>query len=620
MTTFLIERQGLVSPLRHLLVKLKMSSWRFMRSAWQIFLLMSLLSSLALPQGSAYAAGELSITPITWNVIGLDSNNVNVGPNTFPVGARVCNTTGGQLTGIIMTFNWVTTDAFIDLRSNTYGTPGNPYPAVTLNGGQCKDIFFEVVITRNSSAYNHTAQYNIKATYGGNDFSTPINREIFVEHLVSQNRNTILDLKLDGISKGVGENLALAVGQTYNVTLVGKTSTGYNQLESYVNIPNTLFRVNNVHTTYTEVSLAPATSDLLYADSCGWDNDLTNLDTYRSCVVSDGKSGGTVTVDYNLTILSGVGTSQPLFSMFYDFSGSSYHYNSDYSTSARSVSVVSPVGITKSFTPASVVAGNSSVLKINFTNTGLTDVTGVTLTDPLPSSPAQLVVSNTPGVDTTDIDCISPSVTAGAGASSIIFSGGVKAASTCSIMVNVTAPASPTSGTYINTTNNVFVSGVDTGQKANAILEVAATTTPSGVCGTIAEWKFTSTVPAEITNTPAATTDITSSKTAAALIGSGLIGASDILGTNSWMGSDFVKNATLSTANNEYFEFAVNTTGYTSIGFNFSYAVSLNGQRLVYMALRQYSYIPAPMVRSGQPMVQSSTRLSQPVLYLLLHL
>src|SRR5689334_18691046 len=39
-----------------------------------------------------FAAASLSITPITWNIIGLDSNNVNVGPNHFPVGARVCNT------------------------------------------------------------------------------------------------------------------------------------------------------------------------------------------------------------------------------------------------------------------------------------------------------------------------------------------------------------------------------------------------------------------------------------------------------------------------------------------------------------------------------------------------
>ena len=47
---------------------------------------------LLVPHGSALAATTVSVTPISWNVIGLDSNNVNVGPNHFPVGVRVCNT------------------------------------------------------------------------------------------------------------------------------------------------------------------------------------------------------------------------------------------------------------------------------------------------------------------------------------------------------------------------------------------------------------------------------------------------------------------------------------------------------------------------------------------------
>ena len=44
-----------------------------------------------LPQISVGAEPILTIEPMTWNVIGLDSNNVNVGPNRFPIGARVCN-------------------------------------------------------------------------------------------------------------------------------------------------------------------------------------------------------------------------------------------------------------------------------------------------------------------------------------------------------------------------------------------------------------------------------------------------------------------------------------------------------------------------------------------------
>lgn len=51
------------------------------------WLVLGLLALVALP---VRATGSLNIEPITWNVIGLDSNNVNVGPNDFPVGARAC--------------------------------------------------------------------------------------------------------------------------------------------------------------------------------------------------------------------------------------------------------------------------------------------------------------------------------------------------------------------------------------------------------------------------------------------------------------------------------------------------------------------------------------------------
>ncbi|MEJ2447747.1 MAG: hypothetical protein P8Y37_07375, partial [Anaerolineales bacterium] len=61
---------------------------RFYRAILAISVLGSLIG---IPGKTAYAAASLTIEPLTWNVIGLDSNNVNVGPNNFPVGARVCN-------------------------------------------------------------------------------------------------------------------------------------------------------------------------------------------------------------------------------------------------------------------------------------------------------------------------------------------------------------------------------------------------------------------------------------------------------------------------------------------------------------------------------------------------
>ena len=67
-----------------------MSRRRISNILTNLVLLAVLIASTVNVQ-QAQAATSLTITPITWNVIGLDSNNVNVGPNDFPVGARVCN-------------------------------------------------------------------------------------------------------------------------------------------------------------------------------------------------------------------------------------------------------------------------------------------------------------------------------------------------------------------------------------------------------------------------------------------------------------------------------------------------------------------------------------------------
>lgn len=84
-----------------------------------------ILGSFFVPSDTAKAASNLAITPITWNVIGLDSNNVNVGPNHFPIGVRVCNVGDVTATNVKSTFNFesgdpYTGDPYVNLRSGTY--------------------------------------------------------------------------------------------------------------------------------------------------------------------------------------------------------------------------------------------------------------------------------------------------------------------------------------------------------------------------------------------------------------------------------------------------------------------------------------------------------------------
>lgn len=190
------------------------------------------------------AATTLTVTPITWNVIGLDSNNVNVGPNNFPVGVRVCSV-GGAATNLSANFVWDSTDSpnRITLRAGSQ----NPITWSSLASGACHDFYFEVTIERNADAYGHTRRYHITvAADGGISASSPGAREIFVERLISQNRNSTNDVKLDGVSVPPGGAMSLLVGNSYNITLNASTATqGYEQIESFINFPNTIFRVNS---------------------------------------------------------------------------------------------------------------------------------------------------------------------------------------------------------------------------------------------------------------------------------------------------------------------------------------------------------------------------------------
>ena len=93
--------------------------------------------------GMAWGAQAQTLTPVTWNVVGLDSNDVTAGPNVFPVGVRVCNTTATALTGAQARFVWDTTSAYITRTSAaTIDLPnlGLAFPGLTpadLSAGSC---------------------------------------------------------------------------------------------------------------------------------------------------------------------------------------------------------------------------------------------------------------------------------------------------------------------------------------------------------------------------------------------------------------------------------------------------------------------------------------------------
>src|SRR5688572_29378349 len=553
-----------------------------------------LFGFIARPQYSAFAATTLTITPISWNIVGLDSNNVNVGSNDFPVGARVCNTGAAVAVNVTATFVWDSANALINIRPGT----NTALSVSSLAIGACTDFYFEVEVTRNPAAYDTTRRYHIAVTAdgGASTGSTPTPRELYVEHLISQNRNTVSDIQY-GLtiptltSVASGGTMSLLVGQTYYIRIVGATATqGYEQIESFITIPNTIFQVNSVTAAYPATD--PTTPDLLagsklYADGCTWEND-PNSPNYRSCL-GDGKYGGNISVTYQVTILQAPSAPlvnpQALSTLIYDFSGSSYHYNSDFGVSMRYAYILDPSAVTiaKNFSPDPTSVGGISTLTFTLTNPTPVTQTSLNFTDTLPISPGAMLVAspltttNTCGGTLTD----NLGGALAAGDPGIRLTGGaLAAAGTCTVSVNVTVPVV---GMYNNTSTNLFIGTLDTGDNASDSLTVnTAPPGPSAVCGlTMAQWTFAG-FTVNPPPFPAASTRASNVSTAAISTGNGLVAEADITaaGGNPQPGIrtyGWQNTSPIDTATSDFIQFAIDTSQYTQVNMQFDAQRKANG-------------------------------------------
>ncbi|MHB1355171.1 MAG: DUF7933 domain-containing protein, partial [Anaerolineae bacterium] len=438
---------------------MKAKSKLSLQAVFSLLIVVTLIFGAVLP-AQVLAASTLSITPITWNVIGLDSNNPPVGPHVFPVGARVCSSSA--TTSVQVSFIWDSNNPYIQLLAGSLQTITIP----SLAAGACYDAYFQVDVTQTASAYNTTRRYYITATDDSGSVSTPTPRELYIEHLISQNRNTTTSIKVNGVAVIPGNPAILVVGQTYTVTLDASTATqGYSQIETFINMPNNFFQVLSVTTSYTADNspYVPNPNDKLYADACRWEND-PNSPNYRSCVGGDYKAGGSVITTYRVKIISGSGSTVAINPLIYDFSGSSYHYNADF-YQAWLVSIIDPTSgtISKSFNPSTTSVNGVSALTIILGNPNTGTLSGYAFIDTLP---ANMTVANPPAATT--IGCGTPTFAPTAGATSLSFTNGTLAAnSTCIIVVNVTITAA---ATYTNTSQHLFIGTLDTGKTATAIL------------------------------------------------------------------------------------------------------------------------------------------------------
>src|SRR5262249_48917556 len=142
----------------------------------------------------------------------------------------------------------------------------------------------------------------------------------------------------------------------------------------------------------------------------------------------------------------------------------------------------------KSFNPSTTTVNGVSALTFTISNPNAVAISGVNFSDTFPTSPGAMVVANPP--NSTTNGCGTPTFAPVAGAGSVTISDGTVAAnSSCTIKVNVTPPAA---GSYVNTSNHLFIGSVDTANFATATLTVnAAPPPPAAVCGqALALWNF----------------------------------------------------------------------------------------------------------------------------------
>jgi LPXTG-site transpeptidase (sortase) family protein len=131
--------------------------------------------------------------------------------------------------------------------------------------------------------------------------------------------------------------------------------------------------------------------------------------------------------------------------------------------------VVAPPQIAKSFSPASILAGENSTLTFVIQNPPVNSVslTGVSFSDALPTG---VKVATTPAASVSS-SCGSATFNPAAGDTSLTFSGGtIAAADSCTVSVDVTAASG---GSYLNTSGNVTSTNGGTGNSASDTLDVS---------------------------------------------------------------------------------------------------------------------------------------------------
>jgi LPXTG-site transpeptidase (sortase) family protein len=319
-------------------VPLIMSHKHPIRNLIPVVLAVMIILGLLLPSTlQANAAALLTITPITWNTVGLNSADVKEGQNVFLVGASVCNTGDAAASNVLVNLVWDSENTYIQTNG-----PGSSSLS-SLAAKSCQDFYFSITVSRDSDAFNTSRRYHITAQAAGIPaVSTPAPREIYIEEMLP--RSNLATTSITGPD-------IVEVGRTYEYVVTQTTGTeDYAQLVHSLAFPTNILRLQSASAVYT----APdQTNNKIYADACRWRDDPSDPIIYRTCtpdnpIYPGGAISSTLVTTYTVQILTtGTATLEPVL---FGYTGEEYYYAADFGEDTLVVNAVQPANPTPTYT------------------------------------------------------------------------------------------------------------------------------------------------------------------------------------------------------------------------------------------------------------------------------
>jgi LPXTG-site transpeptidase (sortase) family protein len=297
------------------------------------------MALVGLPVRTAFAQTDLTIEQITWSIIGLDTNDVNAGPNEFPIGVRVCNDGDDMVENLTVTFAWTNANERIALI-NEAGTVQTIDP---VEEGECVDVYYWASVQRNTASYGATR--NLTITAEGDDVSVNTSQQLRVERL-----EPVATLSTSNFS---GPD-SLNVGETYSWDVsVTTPATGSPELVHFLTMCPNILRVVLVEADYTQPP--DEFGENFWADGCAWDTANNSGCTATGTNIRN--FGGTVEYFVEAEVIAP--GSCTLRSVVYDFSSNAYHYNNNYSSQTFPITAsgqAAPTATTAATTAAQATA------------------------------------------------------------------------------------------------------------------------------------------------------------------------------------------------------------------------------------------------------------------------